>query len=58
MEKLVRLCKTLGATEEGLETVEYAVMSGIIVVAMILVLDLLGANLVERFGNLLTAVGG
>ena len=58
MKALVRFCKKLGAKEEGLETVEYAVMSGIIVVAMIVTLDLIGGNLAERFGNLLTAVGG
>ena len=58
MEKLVKFCKTLGPAEEGLETVEYAVISGIIVAATILTLDLIGADLSRRFGDLLTAVGG
>ena len=57
MEKFVRFCKTLGATE-GLETIEYAIISGVIVVAMIVTWDLVGGNLAERFRNLLTAIGG
>ena len=43
MERFVRFCKTLGATE-GLETIEYAIISGVIVVAMIVTLDLVGGN--------------
>lgn len=44
--------------EDGLELVEYAVISALIVAAVIITIGALGAQINTRFGELLTAIGG
>ena len=58
MKALVRFCKKLASKEEGLETVEYAVIAGLIVVGTIVTVGLIGDQVAATFGALLTALGG
>ena len=44
--------------EKGLETVEYAIIAGLITVAAILTITAVGAQVNVQFGALLTALGG
>ena len=44
--------------EKGLETVEYAIIAGLITVAAIATVTLVGAQVNIKFGELLTALGG
>ncbi|MBN1788747.1 MAG: Flp family type IVb pilin [Sedimentisphaerales bacterium] len=50
------LLKKFFMAEEGLETVEYAIISGLIVVAIIATLTSIGTWVNTRFGQLLTAL--
>ena len=44
--------------EKGLETVEYAIIAGLITVAAIATITLVGAQVNTKFNDLLTALGG
>jgi len=44
--------------EKGLETVEYAIIAGLITVAAIATITLVGAQVNQKFNDLLTALGG
>ena len=44
--------------ERGLETVEYAIIAGLISIAAIATITLVGAQVNAKFSELLTALGG
>lgn len=52
------LLKKLFKTEDGLETVEYAVMAGLIVAALLITIGNLGGAIDTKFKALITAIGG
>jgi len=57
METLTRHCKRFWNDEEGLETVEYAIITGLIVAATITAIGLLGAWVSGQFESVNTTVG-
>ena len=52
------LAKRFFRDERGLETVEYAIIAGLITVAAIATITLVGAQVNIKFNELLTALGG
>jgi len=52
------LLKRLLKTEDGLETVEYAILAGLLVVGIVITLSNLGQALLVKLGALLTALTG
>jgi Flp pilus assembly pilin Flp len=52
----MRLIKSFLNDERGLETVEYAIMGGLVVVAVVAAIVLLRDAIVNKFGLLQTAV--
>jgi Flp pilus assembly pilin Flp len=57
MEKMWTLVKKLVKEEEGLETVEYAVVGGLVILVGVLVWRLLGQNVSEKIQSLADVVG-
>lgn len=57
MKTLAKLCKKLWKDERGLETVEYAIITGLIVAATITAIGILGAWVTGQFTAVNTAVG-
>ncbi len=47
--------KKFWSDEQGLETVEYAIMAGLIVIGAIIAITTVGNNVAARFGDLGTA---
>ena len=58
MLKLKKLVKKVAADDRGLETVEYAVIAGLITVAAIATITAVGVLVQGKFGELETAMGG
>ena len=54
---MTKLMKNLVADDKGLETVEYAIITGLIVAATITAIGLLGTWVKGRFEAVNTAVG-
>jgi pilus assembly protein Flp/PilA len=54
MEKFWKFVKD----EEGLETVEYAIIGALITIAAIITITAVGAQVNAKFQELLTALGG
>ena len=52
------LMKRFFKDEKGLETVEYAIIAGLITVAAIATITLVGAQVNTKFNDLLIALGG
>ena len=52
------LLKRFVADERGLETVEYAVMTALIVAAMVTAITLLSGAITSRFGETQTVIDG
>ena len=52
------LMKRFFKDERGLETVEYAIIAGLITVAAIATITLVGTQVNSKFNELLTALGG
>ena len=52
------LMKRFIKDEQGLETVEYAIIAGLITLAAIATITLVGASVNTKFNDLLTAMGG
>ena len=52
------LMKRFFKDERGLETVEYAIIAGLICIAAIATITLVGAQVNTKFNELLTALGG
>ena len=52
------LMKRFFSNEEGLETVEYAIIAGLIVVGVIATVTTIGDKVAEKFGLLLTGLTG
>lgn len=44
--------KKFWSDEQGLETVEYAIMAGLIVIGAIIAITTVGTNVAARFGDL------
>ena len=57
MKTLARLCKKLCKDERGLETVEYAIITGLIVAATVTAIGVLGAWVTGQFTTVNTAIG-
>ena len=57
MKALARLCKKFWNDERGLETVEYAIITGLIVAATITAIGILGAWVTDQFTTVNTAIG-
>ena len=57
MTKLARMFKKLWRDERGLETVEYAIITGLIVAATITAIGILGAWVTGQFTAVNTVVG-
>ena len=57
MTKLARLFKKFWRDERGLETVEYAIITGLIVAATITAIGILGAWVTGQFTTVNTAIG-
>ena len=57
MTKLIRKLRRFVRNEEGLETVEYAIITGLIVAATIGVIAAIGAWVLATFQSVQTAVG-
>lgn len=58
MSKLTNLCKRLVSEEDGLETVEYAIIAGIIVAATITTIVAIGGWVSGKFDELNTTLQG
>jgi Flp pilus assembly pilin Flp len=56
MEKMWMLLKKLVKEEEGMETVEYAVVGGLVVIVGVAVWLLLGQNVSQKISELSSAV--
>ncbi len=57
-KKLKDVMKRFSKDERGLETVEYAIIAGLITVAAIATITLVGAQVNAKFLELLGALGG
>ena len=57
MEKTWKLLKKLVKEEEGMETVEYAVVGALVVIVGVAVWMLLGNNVSTRISSLASSVG-
>ena len=57
MEKMWTLIKKFGKEEEGMETVEYAVVAALVVVVGILVWTALGTAVRDKIQELVDAIG-
>ena len=57
MKTLAILCKKLWKDERGLETVEYAIITGLIVAATVTAIGVLGAWVTGQFTTVNTAIG-
>ena len=57
VKKVIRKIKGLVRREEGLETVEYAIITGLIVAATIGVIAAIGAWVLGTFQDLQTGIG-
>ena len=57
MKPLARLCKKFWKDEKGLETVEYAIITGLIVAATVTAIGILGVWVTGQFTTVNTAVG-
>lgn len=55
---MLKMMKKLWKNEKGLETVEYAIMAGLIVIAAIVAITAVGGQVAVKFNSLLTALGG
>ena len=58
MEKMWMLLKKLVKEEEGMETVEYAVVGGLVVIVGVLIWRVLGNNVSTKISQLASAVSG
>jgi pilus assembly protein Flp/PilA len=58
MEKMWTLIKKLAKEEEGMETVEYAVVAALVIVAGIVIWSTLGSAIKTKVNALITAMGG
>jgi Flp pilus assembly pilin Flp len=58
MEKMWALIKKFVKEEEGMETVEYAVVAGLVIVVGIAVWTALGNRISVVMRSLVTAIGG
>jgi Flp pilus assembly pilin Flp len=58
MEKMWTLIKKIAKEEEGMETVEYAVVAGLVIAVGVAIWSALGAQIKTVMTNLLTAIGG
>jgi len=56
MEKMWMLLKKLVKEEEGMETVEYAVVGGLVVIVGVAIWLILGQNVSTRISQLASAV--
>ena len=56
MRYILNVCKCFAADEAGLETVEWGVVGGLIVAALVTVVTTLGKNVLTQFTNLSTEV--
>ena len=56
MEKMWTLIKKFAKEEEGMETVEYAVVAALVIVAGITVWQLLGGAISTQISSLVTAM--
>ncbi len=57
-KKMKDVMKRFFKDERGLETVEYAIIAGLITVATIATITLISAQVNTKFNDLLTALGG
>ncbi len=57
MKALLTQCKRFWKDERGLETVEYAIITGLIVAATVTAIGILGAWVSGKFGQVNTALG-
>jgi len=57
MSRIIRRIRTFVRNQEGLETVEYAIITGLIVAATIAVIAAIGAWVLAQFQAVQTAVG-
>lgn len=58
MKTIGKLVKKFARDERGLETVEYAVIAGLITVAAIATITAVGVLVQQKFQSLETAMGG
>jgi Flp pilus assembly pilin Flp len=58
MEKMWTLIKKFVKEEEGMETVEYAVVAGLVIAVGVAIWGALGARIQVVMTNLLTSIGG
>ena len=56
MRCILNVCRRFAADEAGLETVEWAVVGGLIVAALMTVVTTLGKNVLAQFTKLSTEV--
>ncbi len=57
MKTLTTLCKKFWKDERGLETVEYAIITGLIVAATVTAIGILGVWVSGKFNTVNTALG-
>ena len=57
MKRLIAIARTFRRDERGLETVEYAIISGLITGAAILAISAIGVWVAAQFGFLQTTIG-
>jgi Flp pilus assembly pilin Flp len=58
MEKMWTLIKKFVKEEEGMETVEYAVVAGLVIAVGVAIWGALGTRIQVVMTNLLTSIGG
>ena len=58
MEKMWTLTKKFVKEEEGMEMVEYAVVAALVIIAAVGVWATLGTEIVNRMGDVITAMQG
>jgi len=58
MEKMWTLIKKFVKEEEGMEMVEYAVVAALVIIAAVGVWATLGTEIVNRMGDVITAMQG
>ena len=56
MRAIIEMCKRLSADQSGLETVEWAVVGGLIVGGIVVVVATLGQNVLTQFTKMSTAI--
>ncbi len=57
MEKMWMLLKKFVKEEEGMETVEYAVVGGLVIIVGVLIWKILGENVSTKISQLASSVG-